>query len=138
MSIEANKALVMQGWEGAGSGDLAKLGEMYTDDVIYHGAAGEEIRGREAVVEMIGGYLTAFPDMTVTVEDIFGEGDRVFSRVRVTGTNTGELMGMPATGKPVDIRWMFNASRIADGKVAEEWEIFDRMDMMTQLGHIAE
>jgi steroid delta-isomerase-like uncharacterized protein len=138
MSVEANKALVVRGWESAGSGDLDGLAEMYTADVLYHGAAGEEIRGREAVVEMIGGYLTAFPDMTIRVEDVIGEGDRVFSRVRVTGTNTGELMGMPATGKPVDIRWMFNAARFEDGKVAEEWEIFDRMDMMTQLGHVTE
>jgi len=138
MFIEANKALVMQGWEGAGSGDLDRLGEMYAEDIAYHGAAGEEIRGREAVLEMIGGYLSAFPDMTITVEDIFGEGDRVFSRVRMEGTNTGELMGMAATGKRIDVRWMMTAARFEDGKVAEEWEIFDRMDMMTQLGHVTE
>ena len=103
-----------------------------------HGAAGEEITGRQAVVAMIGGYFTAFPDMNTHVEDVFGEGDRVFTRVRLEGTNTGELMGMPATGKRVEIRWLMNAARLEDGKVIEEWEIFDRMDMMAQLGHLPE
>ena len=138
MTIEENKALVRQGFEAVGSGDLDRLSETYAADVQYHGAAGEEVRGREAVVEMIGGYATAFPDMTITLENMLAEGDRVFSRVAITGTNTGELMGMPPTGKRVEIRWMFTEARIADGKVVEEWEVFDRMDMMEQLGHVAE
>jgi steroid delta-isomerase-like uncharacterized protein len=137
MSIEANKALLRRGWESAGGGDLDGLAEMYTEDVLYQGSAGEEVQGREAVAEMVSGYLSAFPDLTITVDGMLAEGDRVFSRVRIRGTNTGELFGMPSTGKPVDIRWMFSEARIADGKVAEEWEVFDRMDMMEQLGHVA-
>ncbi len=138
MSVEANKAVVLKGWESAGMGNLDTLAAMYHDDVVYHGAAGEEIAGREAVIAMLSGYFTAFPDMNTHVEDVFGEGDRVFTRVRLEGTNTGELMGMPATGKRVEIRWVMNAARLEDGKVIEEWEIFDRMDMMAQLGHLPE
>jgi predicted ester cyclase len=69
---------------------------------------------------------------------VFGEGDRVFTRVRLTGTNTGEFMGKPATGKRVDIRWVMNVVRVQDGKVVEEWELFDNLDLMKQLGHISD
>ena len=106
MSVEANKAVLVKVWESAGNGDLDGLAAMYHDDVLYHGAAGEEIQGRDAVMAMISGYLTAFPDLTTQVEDIFGEGDRVFARVRIAGTNTGELMGMAATGKRCSGMWI--------------------------------
>ena len=134
MTVEENKALVRRGWEIAGTLRSQAMKEVYDRDVLYHGTAGEEIRGLESVVAFIQGYFTAFPDMKFTVEDVFGEGDRVFSRVRVEGTNTGEMMGTPPTGKRLDIRWLMNVARIADGKIVEEWEIFDQMDMMRQLG----
>ena len=136
MSVDTNKSVVVKGWGSVAKGDRVGLAAMYHDNVVYHGAAGEEIAGRDALVAMISGYVSAFPDMKTQVEDVFGEGDRVFTRVRFTGTNTGALMGMPATGKRVKIRWLMNAARIQDGKVIEEWEIFDRMDMMGQLGHL--
>lgn len=138
MSVQANKAAVLQGWQSATNGDLEGLAAMYHADVLYHGMAGEEIRGRDAVMAMLGGYFTDFPDLTAEVEDVFGEGDRVFTRVRITGRNTGEFMGMAATGKRVEIRWLMNAARVQNGKVIEEWEIFDRMDMMAQLGQVTE
>ena len=116
MSVEANKAVVVKGWESADKGDLDSLAAMYHEDVVYHGAAGEEIAGREAVIAMVSGYFTAFPDMNTYVDAVLGEGDRVFARVRLEGTNTGELMGMPATGKRVEIRWLMNAARVEDGK----------------------
>ena len=46
------------------------------------------------------------------------------------------LMGMPATGKQVELGWIIHETRFADGKVVEEWEIFGRMDLMAQLGHV--
>ncbi len=138
MSIEANKAVVLKGWECAGRGDLDGVMTMYHENIVYHGSGGEEAKGKDAVKATLSGYLTAFPDIKTKVEDIFGEGDRVFSRVQVSGTNTGELMGMPATGKRLELRWIMNVSLFEDGKVIEEWEIFDGSDMMTQLGHMPE
>jgi predicted ester cyclase len=78
--------------------------------------------------------MTALPDIKLTVEDIFGEGDRVFSRARLQGTNTGEFNGMPPTGKSIDIRWIMNACRVQDGRIVEEWETVDQMEILRQLG----
>ena len=138
MSVEANKALILEGWKCVGRGDQDGLAAMYHDDIVYRGAGGEEVRGRDSLMAMLSGYFTAMPDIKAEVEDVFGEGDRVFTRVRLTGTNTGEFMGMPATGKRVDIRWVMNVVRVQDGKVVEEWELFDNLDLMKQLGHISD
>ena len=136
MSVEDNKAIVAKSWEGISANNLDAAVEGYDENVIYHGAAGEEIQGREGLLEMIGGYFTAFPDLKAQVESVIGEGDRVFARISLSGANTGELMGMPATGKQLELRWIIHETRFADGKVVEEWEIFDRMDLMAQLGHV--
>jgi predicted ester cyclase len=80
--------------------------------------------------------LTALPDIKLTVEDIFCEGDRVFSRARLQGTNTGEFNGMPPTGNAVDIGWIMNACRVRDGLIVEEWEVLDQLELVRQLGLI--
>lgn len=130
---EQNKEVVRGCWNVAGSHDVSGFDRYYDKDVIYHGGDAE-IRGLDNLKAYLQGYLTAFPDLQVTVEDIFGEGDKVFSRARIQGTNTGQLMGMPATGKSFDLRWIMNAARLANGKIVEEWEILDQMDLLRQLG----
>ncbi len=135
---EQNKAVVRNCWAVASTGNVSAVGEFYDEDVVYHGSGGEAIRGRESVTAFLQGYFSAFPDMKMTIEDIFGEGDRVFSRVRAEGTHKGELMGMPATGRAVTISWIMNVARVANGKIVEEWEVLDLLDVMRQLGAVAE
>jgi predicted ester cyclase len=78
-------------------------------------------------------FMTALPDLKLTVEEIFGEGDRVFSRARLEGTNTGEFNGLPPTGRRIDIRWIMNVSHVRDGRIVEEWEILDQLELVRQL-----
>ncbi len=134
MTLEENKAIVARLWQITAAGDASAFGEVYADNVRYHEGGGSERNGLEELKAYIGAYFTAFPDMQFTVEDVVAEGDKVFSRVRIQGTNTGEMMGMPPTGKPMDIEWLMSITRIADGKIAEEWEIFNELDMLQQLG----
>jgi steroid delta-isomerase-like uncharacterized protein len=75
----------------------------------------------------------AFPDMKVTVEDMVAEGDKVVARCHMTGTQTGDFMGAPATGKPVSIE-LIDIVRFTDGKCAEHWGLSDDAAMMQQLG----
>ncbi len=136
MSTEQNRQLVRELWGSLASGDFAKMASLYDENVAYHGAGGEERRGRAAAVDFAKSYRAAFPDMKAEVEQLVAEGDFVVSRVRPSGTHTGDLMGMPPTGKKVDLRWVMNMVRVVDGKVAEEWEVFDQLDFMRQLGVI--
>jgi len=131
--LENNKKVVLDCWEAANRHDSAGLDKIYAEDVVYYGTDGE-IRGRDNVKAFLGRYMEALPDLKLTVEDIVAEGDRVFSRARLEGTNTGAFNGMPPTGRRLDIRWIMNVVRIQDGKIAEEWEICDQFEILRQLG----
>ena len=127
---EANKSIARRSFEAAG--DIEKTLEFYSDDVVYHTAEGD-LTGHEPLKEFLSVYFNAFSDIGVTVEDQIAEGDKVVSRITGTGTHTGELQGMPATGKEISVDG-FSMSRISNGKIVEEWELFDIMAMMQQIG----
>jgi steroid delta-isomerase-like uncharacterized protein len=80
-------------------------------------------------------FLTAFPDWHGTVDDIIAEGDTVVNRWTGHGTHLVELMGIPATGKPVTLTGI-TIFRIAGDKIVEEWTEMNQMSLMQQLGVI--
>jgi predicted ester cyclase len=82
-----------------------------------------------------GGY-TSFPDKRTEILTIFGEGDKVVSHVRMTGTNQGGLpwAGVPANGRPVDVEWIQISRHAPDGTIVETWAQMDTPRMMAQLG----
>ena len=80
--------------------------------------------------------LAAFPDLRMNVEDVFASGAKVVARVRYTGTNRGEFMGMPATGKSVDVHLIDVFLFGDDGLVREHWGVMDALAMMMQLGAV--
>ena len=86
-----------------------------------------------------GGFIqtlrSAMPDLRVTTEDIFGAGDRVAMRIRVTGTHTGEVLGIPPTGRGVEFSGI-NIYRLKHGKIAETWQLPDVWGFMTQVGAV--
>ena len=87
----------------------------------------------EAEKERMKGMIDAFPDMEATIDDVVVVGDKVISRWTITGTNTGELMGMPATGKPAKVSGI-QIERVGGGRIHERWENWDEMGFMAQLG----
>lgn len=118
------------------AGDVESFGEMMADDFIDH----EELPGlaptKDGVMAFFRMYLGAFPDLRMSAEDVIASGDKVVARVRATGTHRGDLLGMPATGRPVDVQ-MIDIIRFGDdGLAREHWGVFDSMTMMQQLGAI--
>ena len=79
-------------------------------------------------------YRAAFPNLRMEPEDILASGDKVVARVRATGTHEGELIGMPATGRSVDVQLIDIMRFDEDGLVAEHWGVVDVLAMMQQLG----
>ena len=118
------------------AGDVDGLGAMLADDFVEH----EELPGipptKAGVVQYFGIMLAAFPDMRMEVEDVIASGDKAVARVTVTGTNTGEFMGMPATDKAVDVQLIDIVRFDDDGLAHEHWGVFDMMTMMQQLGTV--
>ena len=86
---------------------------------------------------MMNMFYSAFPDLKVTVNQLVAERDLMVWHMTTEGTQTGEFMGIPASGKNISITEM-NMVRIANGKVVERWGQANAMAMMRQLGVIPE
>ena len=83
-------------------------------------------------------YIAAFPDLRMEPEDVLASGDKVVARTRGTGTHRGEFMGIPASGKSIDVELIDIMRFGEDGLVTEHWGVFDALTMMQQLGAIPE
>ncbi len=131
-------ASVRQMYDSINARDLDAFADLMAEDFIEH----EETPGLEptkaGVRDFFGMQIAGFPDMRMEAEDVFGSGDKVVARVRYTGTHKGEIMGMPATGKHVDVQLIDMFRFDGDGRVCEHWGVMDMMGMMQQLGVIPE
>ncbi|MBT8365234.1 MAG: ester cyclase [Deltaproteobacteria bacterium] len=136
MSTEQNKALIKRAWDEVfNQKKLTVVDELWSSDYIYHGPQGQELRGPESLKQFISHYLEAFPDLHIEIEDLIAEGDKVVSRVVSRGTHKGELQGIAPTGNEVTTTLIL-ITRLADGKVVEDWESRDDLGMLQQLGVI--
>jgi len=115
------------GWTGS----LAMADGIFSEDLrtngVHVGVAGPVGRIRER--------LAAFPDLTTSIEDLFVSGDKLAVTLVWRGTHTGPYGGVPATGRPVEVRdtaiWHFR-----DGKVAEILTLQDQFGMLKQIGYL--
>jgi steroid delta-isomerase-like uncharacterized protein len=101
-------------------GNLDAAGEVYAADVVIHNAAPGNPGGLEGVKFTVSSVRAAFPDLQFNVEDLIAEGDQIVQRWSWTGTQKGEFMGAPPTGKKTKVSGI-SIVRIADAKIAEIW-----------------
>ena len=131
MSAEENKALARRSWEAPDNLDI--LDEVYAPDFVWH-EPDQEIRGYEEARQFITMYKTAFPDLSATVEDEIAEGDKVVTRWTIRGTHQGEIEEFgPATGRQMELTGI-TISRIEGDQIVEEWNRYDNLSVMQQLG----
>jgi steroid delta-isomerase-like uncharacterized protein len=109
------------------------IDELFAPDYVSHNAPPGLPNDREGVKAFAAMYFGAFPDLKVTSDFQVAEGDIVVMRWTATATHTGELMGIPATGKRTKMTGI-TTQRIAGGKIVEEWNESDQMGLMQQLG----
>jgi len=134
MSTEDNKAHVRRGFEAVNQKNLAVFDELLTPDVVFHSAS-TTMQGLEAYKQLLSVYLTAFPDLQFTIEDMIAEGDTVVVRYTTRGTHQGNFRGIPPTGKQVSGTGMF-IDRLVNGKAVEQWINGDDLGLLQQLGVI--
>jgi steroid delta-isomerase-like uncharacterized protein len=122
--------------EMLGAGDLSKLDELVTDDVVDHqeGMPGQP-EGKEGVIFFVNAMRGAFSDLRATVDQSVESGDMASALVTVTAKHTGEFMGVPGTDKSVEVEGI-DIIRIEDGKCAEHWGVTDNMSLMQQIGAV--
>lgn len=131
---EQNKRIVRRFVEqGAGKNDVAVIEETLHPDFVHHNPMPGLPPDREGAKLGVAGFRAAFPDYELRVVDLVAEGDKVVSRIGFAGTNTGSLMGMPPTGKRVEMEF-WHLERLEGGRIRERWSVMDNMLLMRQLG----
>jgi steroid delta-isomerase-like uncharacterized protein len=111
------------------------IDEIVEPDVRIRTPLPVQASGAQALNEVFAQLHQAFPDLHVTVEDLIEEGDKVVGRNTVTGTNLGEHMGRPPSGKSVTYNEIF-IMRFVEGRIAETWGVVDVFSQLKQLGTI--
>ena len=137
MPTEQNKALFRRFVDEVfNHGNMSVIDELVAPDFVEHEelppGIPQDLEGSKQLATML---RSAFPDLEATIHDIIAEGDKVAVRMTWTGTQQGEFMGIPPTGKSVSIG-VFDIVRVAGGKLVEHWGQMDNMGMMQQLGVI--
>jgi len=134
MSVE-NEQLVRRFFEEFCNGRRAEVAdEIVAADYVSHGPQAPPAEGPEGVKARVGLYQDAV-DGQWDVQEISSSHDRVVTRWIGRGTHRGELMGVAPTGKPIAVE-AISIHRIADGKIAEEWTVWDALGLLQQVGAV--
>ncbi len=133
MSTEENKALVRRAWEIVSPDNLDLIEEVYAPDLVWH-EPDQDIRGYDQAKQFVSTFFAAMPDINITVEDLIAEGEKVVSRYTIRGTHQGETEEFgPPTGRQMQLEGI-TIHRFEDGKIVEEWERYDNLSVLQQLG----
>jgi steroid delta-isomerase-like uncharacterized protein len=120
-----------EAWNG---GNLDLIDELFATDYVGHDAPRPDpVRGPEGMKDFLRMYHHAFSDAHITLDDVIVQDDKVVTRWTGRGTHDGDLMGMPPTGKAVEFVGI-RIFRVAEGKIAEGWVVWDTFGLMRQLG----
>lgn len=135
MSEQENRSLarrfVDEVWN---AGNLDVLDQIITPNYVHHDPSLQEFgSGIEGFKRYVDVQRKAFPDLEITLEDQIASDDKVVDRWTGRGTQQGELMGLPPTDRHV-VATGITIHRIADGKIAETWNVYDALGMLRQLG----
>jgi steroid delta-isomerase-like uncharacterized protein len=90
-------------------------------------------RGPEAIKEHVTSWIASFPDLHFSIEQMLREGDRVVMQLLMEGTHQGAWLGIPASGKKMQIR-MFTVHRLVQGMIVEDWVLVESLGVFQQLG----
>lgn len=129
---EDNKAKMQRFYEEVvQKGNFATLDELAAPNFVDHNPAPGQAPGAAGVMEFFTAMRAAVSDLRVSVEHMIAEGDKVVAHVSINGTHTGELMGIPPSGKKVVMRFS-DLVRIENGKAVERWGVEDMSGFVSQ------
>ena len=135
-SVAENIKMYSRVWDDIiNKGKLNEFNETnFTKSITMH-ASPNDIIGIDSARVYYANYLTGFSNITFTIKDVFGMGNKLVKHWNFKGTHTGVFFGIKATGKKVDIDGV-TLVRMENGKIAEERDFLDNLEFMQQLGLI--
>ena len=114
--------------------DAEAAREFFTADVAWHGGALGTVNGLDNIVPVLAGFVGALEDIKSEVQDVIASDDLVAMRLVVSATQTGDLLGIPATGRRVESDAVDIYRVTDDGKISEQWAFEDLAAIGSQLG----
>ena len=137
---EENKEIVRRWFEEVwNKGRAEAIEEMFDENGIAHGLStdpAKPIKGPKEYRPFYEVFRQAFPNITIVIEDMIAEGDKVVARCSVRGKHEGDFQGRAATQAPVEITGIAIV-RIDNGKIVEAWNNFDFMTLHKQVGNLS-
>jgi steroid delta-isomerase-like uncharacterized protein len=131
MSTDANKTLVREYVDTWNRGEVDHLSQFWAPSMVHHTRT--QSQSVDEVRRVITEFMAAFPDLKFEIGDMFGEDDRVVTRMTASATHSGHFLGFPPTGKKINCA-VIGIARIEEGKIAEHWGVTDELAMMAQIG----
>jgi steroid delta-isomerase-like uncharacterized protein len=119
--------------ETINQGQIDSAAQFVWEDVVEQVPFPGQGPGLEGLKDVLRGMRAAFPDLYFSVEEQIAEGDKVLTRFEWTGTQRGEFLGVPATGRSVKV-WGMVIDRLQGGRIKDTRIIMDMLGLMTQLG----
>ena len=137
MSAETNLTLVRRFVEEFQTRhNLAAVDEYLSPDFVNHSAPAGLPPDREGVKMQFTMFFTALPDLHAIIHDQIADENKVVTRKTLRGTHKGDLMGIPPTGKTVDIE-VIDILAVKDSKITDHWNLVDQLGLLKQLGALS-
>ncbi len=134
MSIEQNKTIVRRLYdEVLNQENKAVIDQIFAADVTIHDPFTGTTHGADSFRQLLGMFDTAFPGHRVTVAKMVAEDDYVSVLHTHLATHTGPFMGLPGTGKQVEVEGL-ELFRLRNGRIVEFWRKDDNVSLLVQLG----
>jgi steroid delta-isomerase-like uncharacterized protein len=112
--------------------NLDALDEVMAADVVDHNPIPDQPPGVAGLKVALAGFYASFSDIQIEVEQVLVAGDYVIVRQVARGVHDGDFLGIPATGKPVEIR-SHDIGRVAEGRLIEVWHVEDLLNTLFQI-----
>lgn len=116
-------------------GEFGLIDDLAASDRYVYKVPGQESLRGQSFRDFVSTVRAAFPDLRNTIETQVSEGDLVVTRGTTRGTHRGSFLGVAPTEKTVEVPWVI-ITLFEGGRIAEDWEIYDGLGLMTQLGAI--
>jgi steroid delta-isomerase-like uncharacterized protein len=134
---ESLKNLMKDAMAAVNSHDVDKAVTFYADDCIYEDLGAIRVnKGKEEIKAYLSEIYSMSQDVKLDVKSEHIEGNYYASEWVMTGTNTGKIMGLPATRKKFTIRGA-SFFQIRDGKISHQTDYWNLMSFLQELGFIS-
>jgi len=106
---------------------------LYAPEAVFHGFPPAFAPDRDGITAFFHALRAGVPDATISAQDLLADGDRVAVRFTLSGTHTGELLGVPGSGASLDVEGI-TVLRFSGDRCVERWNRLDDLALLTQIG----